>query len=249
MSEFKEEDLELVPSSSSSSADAVPQDDDCHSIRLHLFSTHSVLCSFNPLSGKIEFKAPGEVSSAREARLRNAADKVNAAGSQTPPPPLPGAPTPATPKTPLQLQLAAAGETLIRVRASTILDEVESRAAYLGLNTTRRLPLRSVDLARFGQATRSCLFVKLMVGQASPSPSYSMPPKATTRSEAIHYLVLVMTEQGFRFALISTREGSDQVQSWLGIDELGWLEKGARNRRTDGEADWVKGEGEQEAYG
>lgn len=40
-----------------------------------------------------------------------------------------------------------------------------------------------------------------------------------------HYLVLVLAEEGFRFALISVREGSDTMQTWLYIDELGWLDK------------------------
>lgn len=35
-----------------------------------------------------------------------------------------------------------------------------------------------------------------------------------------------MTERGFRFALIGTREGHDQMQSWVAIEEVGWLEKG-----------------------
>lgn len=199
--DFKEEDLELIPSTTSA-ADTTTTSVDLPTIRLHLFSAHSVVLALNPLSGKLEFRAPGEVSNAREARLRNAAEKVNAA---------PGG------------QLAAAGETLLRVRASTILDEVESRALYLGLQTTRRLPLRGVDLARFGEGTRSCLFVKLRVGEAGKgagAPSH-------------HYLVLVMTEVGFRFALMGAREGSDQMQSWLGVEEVGWLERGGVGKKEE----------------
>lgn len=140
--------------------------------------------------------------------------------------------------------LQAAGDTLIRVRASTILDEVESRAAVLGLGerTTRRLPLRGVDLARFGADTRSCLFVKL----AFSSSSGAGGGKA---GEEQHYLVLVMTEHGFRFALIGTREGSDLVQSWVGITEVGWLERGVVGAKSIGEGQgWEveKGEGEKE---
>lgn len=47
------------------------------SIRVHLHAQHSLLASIHPLSGRLEFVAQGEVSSVREQRLRNAADKVD----------------------------------------------------------------------------------------------------------------------------------------------------------------------------
>lgn len=37
-----------------------------------------------------------------------------------------------------------------------------------------------------------------------------------------------MTEIEFKFALISVREDSDgNMQSWLSIEEIGWLDRGA----------------------
>lgn len=62
-------------------------------IRVHLCGAHYVLASINVLSGRFEFRAEGEASSVREARLRNAADKVDK-------------------------DRKACGETLLRVKAS-----------------------------------------------------------------------------------------------------------------------------------
>lgn len=62
-------------------------------IKIHLYGQHYVVASINSLSGRLELKAIGEVSTSREARLRNAADKVDK-------------------------DKKSIGETLIRVRAS-----------------------------------------------------------------------------------------------------------------------------------
>ncbi|KAI5477894.1 Mediator complex, subunit Med14 [Pseudohyphozyma bogoriensis] len=192
LNELKSEDVELINESSieggESVADSTPTDTGdittpvkVPSIRVHLFGQHQVIASVSSLSGRLEFKAVGEVAAMREARLRNAAEKVDK-------------------------DRKIAGETLLRVRASTIVDEVDSRAAYLGFRTVRRLSLRSHDLAKFGMGTRSFLFIHL--------------PNLST-----HYLVLVLQEEGFRFALIQVSEVSDGMQTWLRVDELGWLDK------------------------
>lgn len=81
------------------------------------------------------------------------------------------------------------------------MDDVEARAASLGLVSSRRIAIRNHDLARFGGM---CLFIEL--GEL-----------------ASHYLVLVLTEQGFRFALIGVRVEFDLAQTWLEIEDMGWL--------------------------
>lgn len=93
----------------------------------------------------------------------------------------------------------------------TILDEVDSRAAYLGLTTLRRLPLRPQDITKLNNLTRQFSFIKLHHLQ--------LP---------FHYLVLIMTELEFKFALISVKEDSDgNLQTWLSIEEIGWLDRGS----------------------
>jgi hypothetical protein len=88
-----------------------------------------------------------------------------------------------------------------------IIDEVESRAVYLSLIATRRLSLR--DLSMFGSAiVRGYLFIHLS--------KHQMP---------MHYLVLLMLEDGFKFALMEVVNESDANQSWLKSLEIGWLDK------------------------
>lgn len=98
--------------------------------------------------------------------------------------------------------------------SQTIVDEVDSRACFLGLRTVRRLALRQHDWSKFGPSNRSFLFVHLT----------GLPA---------HYLVLVLHAEGFRFALISVKEMADGIQSWLAIEELGWLDKTPSHEGTD----------------
>lgn len=92
----------------------------------------------------------------------------------------------------------------------TIVDELDSRAAFLGYRTARRIALRQTEWIKFGAGSRSFLFVYLP----------QLPE---------HYLVLVLGEEGFRFALISVREVSEALQSFIVIDEIGWLDKSPSN--------------------
>ncbi|KAM0789552.1 hypothetical protein ACM66B_000363 [Microbotryomycetes sp. NB124-2] len=184
-------------------------------IKVDLYAQHYVLVSVNAMTGHVELKAVGEVSTIRETRLRGATDKIDR-------------------------DRKSVAETLLRVRSSTILDEIDSRAAYLGLQTSRRMALRSIDVARLNSSSRSFLFIHLC---PPLKPSSSAPPiiipgnvegggsTVTTTiqvgSPTTFYLVLVMVDNGFKFALVSVREASDQTQNWLGIEEVGWLDKDA----------------------
>jgi hypothetical protein len=46
-------------------------------IHIHLYEQYYITCTINQYSGRLELKAVGEVSTQWEARLRNAADKVD----------------------------------------------------------------------------------------------------------------------------------------------------------------------------
>lgn len=89
-----------------------------------------------------------------------------------------------------------------------MIDEVDSRAVYLSLTTSRRLALRQNDLIKFGTNSRGYLFIHL-----------------SRHKLMMHYLVLVLMEDGFRFALIEVRNETDATQSWIAIEEIGWLHK------------------------
>ncbi|SGY13429.1 BQ5605_C010g05859 [Microbotryum silenes-dioicae] len=206
--ELDPNDLELVSSTNSNAPSIVDreeelQDEGVQQIKVHLYSSHYILVSLSTLSGKLEFKAVGEATSLREARLRGAAEKVDHSRRLL-------------------------GETLLRIRATTILDEVDSKAGYLGLATTKRLPLKSNDLARFGSTTRGLLFIQLKgVSNGSSTGAQTASSFGWMSSGSSYYLVLVMNESGFRFALIGTREEADQMSAWTTIDEMGWIERGS----------------------
>ena len=89
------------------------------------------------------------------------------------------------------------------------MDEVESRAAHLGYTTLRRLPIRQSDLFKLGPVTRYCLSLQL---------PFTTPP-------ATHYLVLILADEGFRFALVSLKAESDPLQSYMTIGEIGWMSR------------------------
>ena len=99
------------------------------------------------------------------------------------------------------------------------MDEVESRAVYLGYTTLRRLPIRQSDLFKFGAVTRYCLFLQL---------PFTTPP-------ATHYLVLILADEGFRFALVSLKAESDPLQSYMTIEEIDWMS------RTSPPGEWTIG--------
>lgn len=105
------------------------------------------------------------------------------------------------------------------------------------MQTSRRLPFRSVELARLGTNSRSFLFVHLSPPLPSSSsfgsgsgPSISSSRASTAGPPTSYYLTLILAEHGFKFALVSAREASDQMSSWLGIDEIGWLKRGDLGR-------------------
>lgn len=41
-----------------------------------------------------------------------------------------------------------------------------------------------------------------------------------------------MSEDGFRFALAAVREGADVLQTWMAVEEVGWLDKSAEEGWT-----------------
>ncbi|GAA5922202.1 hypothetical protein JCM1841_000673 [Sporobolomyces salmonicolor] len=163
-------------------------------------------------------------TSAREARFRSAAERIDQQRFAAPPPPGVGA---------NQAQRGSAdggeawmrgvGEIVARIRASTVLDELETLFSLLSLPTLRRLPLPPRELAKFAgpnpallQAGRSTfLFVPLALGLGGDTQSAS--------GLEGYYLAMVLFEDGLRAALVATREAGDGVASWVEISEVGWV--------------------------
>ncbi|OCH90250.1 MED14-domain-containing protein [Obba rivulosa] len=93
---------------------------------------------------------------------------------------------------------------LVTLKFSTITESVEQKAKYLGLQSYRIRNFPREELQKLGPA-RGTLYIQL-----SRFPN--------------HYLVLVITDEGFRYALISVKVLRDTVHANMIMEDLGWLE-------------------------
>ncbi|GAA5881416.1 hypothetical protein JCM1840_007562 [Sporobolomyces johnsonii] len=171
-------------------------------------------------------------TSTREARFRSAAERIDQQRFAVPPPPPPGGANPAQRASTAdagEAWMKGVGEIVARIRASTVLDELETLFSLLSLPTVRRLPLPPRELAKFGgpnpallQAGRSTfLFVPLAALGARGDDDDGAGAGAGGFEG--HYLAMVLFEDGLRAALVATREAGDGVASWVEVGEVGWV--------------------------
>ncbi|OAX41796.1 MED14-domain-containing protein [Rhizopogon vinicolor AM-OR11-026] len=108
-------------------------------------------------------------------------------------------------------------DALIRLRYNTITDIVEQKANYLGFQVFRHRNFAKEELQKLGPAARGMMYIQLA----------NFPT---------HYLVLVLTDEEFRYALISTKMLSDTMFGNMIMEDIGWLEvrriRGDRNAGT-----------------
>lgn len=162
-------------------------------------------------------------SSARDQRLRLASERIDRERFG---PAVVGGPKGVKPPPPQQQQqqgdpdawMKGVVEVVARIRASTIIDELDTLLSLLSLPLSsppvRRLPLPPRELAKLGPNASAAagraafLFVPLLADE----------PVLTG-----WFLVLELFEDGIRAALLSTAERSDQLGNWTEILEVGWL--------------------------
>ncbi|KIJ05674.1 hypothetical protein PAXINDRAFT_21088 [Paxillus involutus ATCC 200175] len=96
-------------------------------------------------------------------------------------------------------------EALIRLRFHTITDLVEQKANYLGLQAFRHRNFSKEELQKLGPSARGTMYIQLS----------SFPT---------HYLVLVITEEAFRYALISVKVIPDSMYGNMIMEDIGWLD-------------------------
>ncbi|KAF8070340.1 mediator complex subunit MED14-domain-containing protein [Lyophyllum atratum] len=96
-------------------------------------------------------------------------------------------------------------EALTRLRLHTITDLAEQKANYLGLQSFRRRNFKQEELKKLGPSTRGTLYIQL-----SNFPN--------------HYLVLVITDERFRYALITTRILTESMFSHMIMEDIAWLD-------------------------
>ncbi|KAF8893946.1 mediator complex subunit MED14-domain-containing protein [Infundibulicybe gibba] len=94
---------------------------------------------------------------------------------------------------------------LFQLRINTITDLAEQKASYLGLQSFRRRNFLSDELAKLGPTNRGTLFIQL-----SSFPN--------------HYLVLVITDERFRYALITTKILSETMYANMIMEDIAWLD-------------------------
>ncbi|GAA6042878.1 hypothetical protein JCM8097_007206 [Rhodosporidiobolus ruineniae] len=134
--------------------------------------------------------------------------------------------------------MRSVGEVVARIRAQTILDDLDTLLALLSLpSPVRRLALPPRELAKFGPAFASSTgrgSVGLQTGRAG----FVFVPLAREGGEREGegrsglegcWLALVVVEaeqgegEGIRPALLRTREATDGATTWMEIVEVGWI--------------------------
>ncbi|KAF8621558.1 hypothetical protein AX15_007725 [Amanita polypyramis BW_CC] len=165
-------------------------------LRVCLCADEVVLVTIDARTGRLNMRDTGDLAATgRSQRFMSITDKLN--------------------ENPAMLF-----DALVHLRLLTIADLAEQKAKYLGLQSFRkrnfpqegRLPslsqisfLYKAELRKLGPATRGTLFVQL-----TKFPN--------------HYLVLVITDDRFRYALITTKVLTDSVYASMVMEDIAWLD-------------------------
>ncbi|KAI8975875.1 MED14-domain-containing protein [Trametes punicea] len=95
-------------------------------------------------------------------------------------------------------------EALLRLRLTTITDLAEQKVQYLGLQSFRERNFAQEELAKLGPDARGKLYIQLA----------NFPN---------HYLVLVITDNDYRYALINVKVQRDTMYNNMIMEDIGWL--------------------------
>lgn len=96
-------------------------------------------------------------------------------------------------------------EALSLLRLYTITDSVEQKAKYLGFQVFRHRNFSKEEIQKLGPTARGTIYIQL-----ARFPT--------------HYLVLVITEEDFRYALISVKVLTDSMFANMIMEDIGWLD-------------------------
>ncbi|KAJ7078861.1 mediator complex subunit MED14-domain-containing protein [Mycena belliarum] len=94
---------------------------------------------------------------------------------------------------------------LLRLRLITITDLAEQKAVYLGLQSFRRRNFLPEEITKLGPSARGAVYIQLA----------NFPN---------HYLVLVITDEEFKYALITTRVLAGTMYGNLVMEDIAWLD-------------------------
>ncbi|KAG7090906.1 hypothetical protein E1B28_009983 [Marasmius oreades] len=156
-------------------------DDELLALRVLLCAQKVITISIDARTGRFIFRDAGDLSPAGQAsRYAIIFDKVNE-----------------EPQFLLKM--------LSNLRVQTLIELVEQKANYLGLQSYRRRNFLQEELQKLGPATQGTLYVQL---QNYPS----------------HYLVIVVTFDEFRYALITTSVLPDSMCANMVMEDIAWLD-------------------------
>ncbi|PPQ98421.1 hypothetical protein CVT24_004100 [Panaeolus cyanescens] len=96
-------------------------------------------------------------------------------------------------------------ESLIRLRVATVIRLAEQKTRYLGLQSYRRRHAPIRELEKLGRDMQGTLFIPLAL-------------KPTT------YLILIATEDRFKYALVNSTVHRDSENIYLVFDDVAWLD-------------------------
>ncbi|GJJ06661.1 hypothetical protein Clacol_000856 [Clathrus columnatus] len=171
--------------------------DSTPTLSIHLCASEQVVVTIDPRTGKFALRDTGDLTSAgRGPRFASVSEKIN--------------------ENPVLVLNA-----IVTLRYNTIMENAEQKAIALGLRTFRHRSLSregiavstfhsfgkintlSLEMAKFGPSARACLFIQL-------------------HHFRTNYLVLVVAEEEFNYALVSVK-GVDGGNLWV-MDDIGWLD-------------------------
>ncbi|EJF59964.1 hypothetical protein DICSQDRAFT_171682 [Dichomitus squalens LYAD-421 SS1] len=95
-------------------------------------------------------------------------------------------------------------QALVLLRNATITDLAEQKVQYLGLQSYRTRNFSADEIKKLGQDAQGHIYIQL-------------------GNFPMHYLVLVITVQDFRYALISAKEVEHSMNHDLVMEDIGWL--------------------------
>lgn len=96
-------------------------------------------------------------------------------------------------------------DALVRLRLQTILDLAEQMAKYLGLQSFRSRNFPPEEKRKLGPSARGTLYIQL---EHFPD----------------HYLVIVITDDNFQYALITSKVLRESMFANLVMEDIGWLD-------------------------
>ncbi|KAI0356373.1 MED14-domain-containing protein [Trametes cingulata] len=95
-------------------------------------------------------------------------------------------------------------DALLTLRLTTITDHAEQKVQYLGLQSYRKRNFGPEELAKLGPDARGMLYIQLA----------NFPN---------HYLVLVITDNDYRYALINVKVQRETMYNNMIMEDIGWL--------------------------